>query len=478
MIKCIKYSTSGTFDKAWRKGNWLLLNSNYEGGPTSNTGFFNHIEPPEGGYTLYLYKESGGPSIFVFNNNTELFDFCNNNLGASQTNIIGTLDWIDTQDDYFVDPTYFEFGVNTNDSGVSDFNQFKLPLLSNGSIDFVVDWGDGSQDTITTYNQTETLHTYVESGSYNIKIAGILRGWSFNNGGDCLKFITPKRWGCFNLTNTSAFRGCRWFFIEEGRLLDVPRISGTSIFSTFNSCLLLADTEQRQQGFGGWDVSNVQNFNNMFTGVEYGGFSNFDLEYWNMSSAVFVSNMFSRCYSFNAPIGNWNVSNVSNMLAMFNFCTAFDQPIGKWDTSQVMTMSRMFWGANTFNQDISNWNTSMVTDMSFMFREAVSFNQDIGNWNTSAVNNMREMFRYANSFNQDISNWNISSVTNFTNFLDGAPSFSTENLDKIYINWSQQNVTPFISISFGFTQYSSAGAAGRQALIDKGWTITDGGLLS
>jgi surface protein len=425
MIKCIKYSTSGTFDKAWRKGNWLLLNSNYAGGPTSDTGFFNHIEPPEGGYTLYLNKESGGPSIYVFNNNTELFDFCNNNLGASQTNIIGTLDWIGTQDDYFVDPTYFEFSVDTSQTGVSGIGNFKLPLVPNGSIDFVVDWGDENQDTITTFNQEQTLHSYSEIGNYTIKIAGILRGWSFNNGGDRLKFTFIKSWGCFNLTNSSTFRGCSNFNFQESELLDVPRISGTDLSFTFGNCNTLGAGTSQQSGFGGW-----------------------------------------------------NVSNVTKMSFMFLNCNSFNQPIGNWNTSNVQQMDRMFANAVTFNQPIGNWNTIAVYSISFMFIGAASFNQYIGKWNTSAVTSLSNMFRFANSFNQDISSWNITPVTDFTNFLNSTPSFSTENLDKIYINWSQQNVASYISISFGFIQYTSAGAAGRQTLIDKGWTITDGGLLS
>lgn len=473
MIKCIKYATSGTFDKAWRKGNWLLLNSNYEGGPTSDTGFFNHIEPPEGGYTLYLYKENNGPSIYVFNNNTELFDFCNNNLGAAQSNIIGTLDWIETQDNYFVDPTYFKFDVSTSESGVSDLNQFQLPLLSNGSIDFVVDWGDGTQNTITSYDQSETLHTYSVADRYTVKIAGILRGWSFNGGGDRYKFVSASKWGCFNLTNSGAFRGCEFFYISEGNLLDVPRISGTIIFAAFDDIRSLADTESRPQGFGGWDVSNVQNFNSMFRYAEYGSFVNFDLEYWDMSSAIFISGMFFGCRDFNAPIGNWDVGNVTNMPSTFNGTYSFNQPIGNWDTSKVSTMQSMFQNSR-FNQPIGNWNTYSVTSMRSMFQGSNYFNQPIGNWDVTSVSSMNSMFRFATVFDQDISDWNVINVIDFSNFMQGNSVFS--HLDAVYSKWSQLNVIPFRSINFGGATYTSAGAAGRAVLVnDFGWTIIDGG---
>jgi surface protein len=483
MIKAIKYAPSGTFNKAWRKGNWLLLNSNFPGGPTSDTGFYNHIEPPEGGYTLYLNKESNGPAIYVFNNNTELFDFCNNSLGASQMDIIGTLDWIGTQDNYFVDPTYFSFNVDTNSAGVSEFNEFQLPLLSNGTINFVVDWGDGTQNTITSFNQAETLHTYSEGGNYTIKIAGILRGWSFNNGGDRQKFFNIITWGCFNLTNFGAFSGCRFLYIPEDQVgiqfLDVPRISGTVIATAFSGCESLMQNIGNPPVLGGWDVSGVQNFNAMFFGVRYGDFVNCDLEYWNTSSAIFMASTFNGCREFNTPISSWNTSNVTNMLGLFSGCYVFDQPIGNWNTSKVTSMQNMFLDASIFNQPIGNWNTGAVTNMQRMFQNAILFNQPIGNWNTGAVTNMSSMFQDENQFNQDIGGWNVSGVTNFSNFMDGkTPTyFSATNLDAIYNGWSSRPVKPNITISFGTIKYTSAGLAGRNILTGSPnfWTITDGG---
>jgi hypothetical protein len=61
---------------------------------------------------------------------------------------------------------------NTNNTSVgsSASNQIALPLISGGSYNFVVDWGDGSQDTITTWNQTEVTHTYATAGTYTISI--------------------------------------------------------------------------------------------------------------------------------------------------------------------------------------------------------------------------------------------------------------------------------------------------------------------
>jgi hypothetical protein len=54
-------------------------------------------------------------------------------------------------------------------------------------------------------------------------------------------------------------------------------------------------------------------------------------------------------------------------------------------------------------------------------------------------------------------------------------TLSTANYDKLLLSWSQQNVK---SLNFhgGNSQYSSASVDARQVLVNKGWTITDGGL--
>ena len=58
---------------------------------------------------------------------------------------------------------------DTTEDGESNSNQIKLPLESSGTYNFVVDWGDGSNDTITSYNQDEVTHTYSQGGIYEIK---------------------------------------------------------------------------------------------------------------------------------------------------------------------------------------------------------------------------------------------------------------------------------------------------------------------
>jgi hypothetical protein len=49
-------------------------------------------------------------------------------------------------------------------------NEIKLPLISSGTYNFQINWGDGKIDTITTYNQAEVTHKYDTPGTYTIAI--------------------------------------------------------------------------------------------------------------------------------------------------------------------------------------------------------------------------------------------------------------------------------------------------------------------
>ncbi|MFW9987236.1 MAG: BspA family leucine-rich repeat surface protein [Candidatus Odinarchaeota archaeon] len=263
-------------------------------------------------------------------------------------------------------------------SDSSSYSQVRLPLKYNGDYNFMVDWGDGSNNTITVWDQAEVTHTYASYGVYNITITGKIIGWGFSGWGDYLKLLEIQQWGCLQLGNSGRyFKQC---YNLELTATDNLNLTGTSNLSeAFEGCGNLGNSGN----MNGWDVSCVTD----------------------------MSSMFQYASTFNYPIGNWNVSSVTDMSSMFHWVSSFNQPIGGWDVSNVRTMNRMFDGASSFNQPIGDWNVSNVTDMQYMFYEASSFDQPIGNWNVSGVTDMRLMFDEATSFNQPLGNWDVSSVT-------------------------------------------------------------------
>ena len=389
--------------------------------------------------------------------------------------------------DFLIDTENVVEGTTTND------NQFQLPLTNNGVINFTIDWGDGTTNTITSYNQAETLHTYATPGQYYITItSGIINGWRFNGAGDAVKLLEIFNWSVWDINTNSAFYGCSNLVSSA---TSVPTISSTSLASTFRGCtnfngpignwnltgVLTTNTMFFQasafnQDISTWDVSTVTNMQSMFFGATS---FNQDISTWVTSEVTNMSNMFYLATSFNQDIGSWDVSEVTTMQSMFTNASSFNQDIGSWDVSKVTNMSIMFSNASSFNQDISTWDVSFVTDMGSMFNSATSFNQNIGGWDVSLVTSMGGMFQGATAFNQNIGGWDISLVNDFSNFMSGkTPStFSTANLNAIYNGWSLLTVQPNLTITFGTANYTAAGAAGRATLDNapNNWTITDGG---
>ena len=186
----------------------------------------------------------------------------------------------------------FEFTVKTDNAGVSTSTQFQLPLVSSLPLNAVVDWGDGNTDTITTFNQAETLHTYASSGTYTISITGDLSGWRFASAGDRLKILNIASWGDLNISVNNGFYGCTNL---SATATDAPLISSTSLASYFRAC------------------SN-----------------------------------------FNGAIGNWDVSAVTNMSNMFNSATAFDQNIGSWNVANVSNFTNFMLNKTNLNYSASN----------------------------------------------------------------------------------------------------------------------------
>lgn len=101
MANVIKYSTSGVTNTI-KKGNFYLGVNNVGYGPTEVTGFWNGIQPPLSGYTLYGNKNDGnGPSICVFNNDSELISFVNQ-IGGTANNVYEAINHFSTNNEFIL----------------------------------------------------------------------------------------------------------------------------------------------------------------------------------------------------------------------------------------------------------------------------------------------------------------------------------------------------------------------------------------
>ena len=368
----------------------------------------------------------------------------------------------------------FIMTIDTTQAG-SASDTFVLPFSSTGSYNCVVDWGDSSTSTITTYNDAALTHVYSTSGTYQISISGYFGGLYFNNGGDKLKLSTVDQWGNNIFTSmTQAFYGCSNMV---GAYTDYPNLGTiTSLKDTFRAATLF------NGDVGSWDVSNVTVFNTMF--YQATNF-NSNIDSWTLKNtgSITMNNMFQFCTNFNQPLNSWNVSRVVSFYETFANCPAFNQNLNSWDVSNVTTMYRMFlsctnFGLSGIGGDISSWTPTSCTIMERMLQSASNFNSDISGWNVSSVTNMRVMLYATTAFDQNIGSWNISNVTGFNDFmgLQTPSTFSASNLDAIYNGWDSRAVQTPITITFGNAKHTAASSTARASLVSKGWTITDGGI--
>lgn len=164
---------------------------------------------------------------------------------------------------------------------------------------------------------------------------------------------------------------------------------------------------------------------------------------------------------------------------MFYGCSKLTE-VGVLNTSGVTNIGYIVRQCHSLTTiDVSNWDVSSVTEMNFAFYQCFAINTlDVSNWDVSNVERMISMFYACGALNDlPIQNWNIENVTDFGSAFAAGAAIPTVTYDQILTNWSAQNVNPSLNIGFGNNQYSAAGQAGRDDLINNhGWTITDGGL--
>jgi hypothetical protein len=172
MPNVIKYSTGTTPAGCLRKGNMLIGNNTADYGAT----FWNGIDPPIGGYTIYLNKASGGPSIYRPTNDTQLIFITNQISGNSYTTVTQCLNYYTSQTDKLILNNNIPSVVTDNISLYLDVNNVSS-YPQNGTVWY--DLANGlqfnSQGIQTTY---ETV-----SGA---------KGFTFNDNG---------YWQCSSNTN-------------------------------------------------------------------------------------------------------------------------------------------------------------------------------------------------------------------------------------------------------------------------------------
>lgn len=147
MPNLIKHSTNSE-TLALKKGNFYIGTGDVDKGPTSETGYYNGITPPNGGYTIYLNKESNGPSIYVANNDTEFINLTNSISNESYETVSQCLTYFNGQSDKMVvNKEYSEISTLTLEAFFDASNVMSYPGYGNIWYDI-----SGKNNNATLYN--------------------------------------------------------------------------------------------------------------------------------------------------------------------------------------------------------------------------------------------------------------------------------------------------------------------------------------
>jgi surface protein len=364
-----------------------------------------------------------------------------------------------------------------------------IPLIyDTQAVDIGIDWGDGSTDVITAWNQAELTHSYASAGTHTVQMRGRVHGWRFANSGSKSKIKTIEAWGGFDFSVTYGFHGCNnlnvtatdvpvithasgllWAFRACSALVTLPSSSlwdtsvvtslaltfrdcplfnadltgwdtslVTDLGSTFQSCTAFTGT-----GLGGWSVGNVTAFGLMFLGCTN---FNVDLSSWDVSKSVSFSSMFQSCSNFNnggQPL-SWTMPSAQDFHAgvMFRNCPVFTgSGLSSWNMSRCYYVTDMFRDCVLLNFDASGWGMSnKVTSYSSMFFNCPLFDSDLDGWDFSAAISIGSMFSACKLFNNGgsagIDNWDVANVVSLQSTFSGCTIFN-----QPLNNWNTVKVT-------------------------------------
>lgn len=311
-------------------------------------------------------------------------------------------------------PTAFIFDVFTTGT-----TQFILPLISTGVYDFNVDWGDGTNHNITTFDDANLTHNYsTTNATYVITITGTCSKIYFNDAGSKLLMKDITQWGDTGW-RTANFFGC----------------ANLKVTAT--------------DGAGLWNLANFYNMFRGCTSLDY-----IDVSEWNCPNATDAYSFFYLCGALKqvAGAGKLIQGNITRLINMFHSCSVLQYvDMSGWDTSKVWTMYGFFtYGYELLEANVSEWDTGLLQITHNLFF------------------NCNKVHIY------DMKNWNVSLLTDGINMLYGV-GMTQADYDPLLVNWSAQTLSSGTSIHFGTdADYSESGARSVLTSAPNNWIIIDG----
>jgi hypothetical protein len=233
MPNAIKYNVSAE-TLALKKGNFWIGTGDVGKGPTSSTGFYNGITPPSGGYTIYLNKASGGPSIYTVNTEAQLTGLTSTIAGQTLTTSGACLNWFATQTDKMI--FNIDYPAIVTDGLVCNLDAGFTPSYPKSETTWYDISGNGNNVTLTN------------GPSFNSDNGGSV---VFDGSDDYAKNDNPTL-----PTGNVSITICAWIYVLSG-YGDWQGIAGWGNAGVFSNSALL-DMNQGRLAFSTWGYPGAE----------------------------------------------------------------------------------------------------------------------------------------------------------------------------------------------------------------------------
>lgn len=383
--------------------------------------------------------------------------------------------------------------------GVTD-SQIRLQFY--GHYDFTMKIGDGEYKRYYTSDLNPNIvHDVILDVGVNTNLTLKIKGY-------CPLYATvtePQtklkdvlQWGELNLNGKNTFINCpnlknisatdipfkptsfdRLF--ENSGIQTVNRLNEWNVSKVTTARRCFYNCSNFNQNINDWDVSAIKDFSSFL--YECSIF-NQPLNKWNVSNAKYLEMMFYSCRNFNQDVTMWNVGKGENLSQMFKFAHKLNRDFSKWNVGNAKNLGQMF-RSTLCNHDLSGWDVSNCIDLDGFFYESKS-NYPLDKWNTRKLETMELMLWDNGSFDQDLSVLDISSLKNIRRIFSkaGTRVFSDINYGKFLKKIDEEGIPELHRFSGSDSmaleckmKCPSQYVVNRTNLINRGWTIDDGGLL-
>ena len=295
----IKYNSSTETD-ALNAGNFWIGTGDVDKGPTSTTGYYNGITPPDNGYTIYVHKLSQGPSIRIASDDSELIEITNHIAGTSYTTIIECFNYFEGQSDKMV----MGHSPNTciTDDLVINFDATTLisyPQNGNKWYDLSENRSDGNLINTPTFNSDGRFPGYINLDGVDDYIN--ISSWDNSN-----TTYVVEMWARWRAGNSDMFMGFTTY--------DIWTSGGNLGFNTGAGDVYgIPSTQVSNLGLVGTSEDNWHHYIFQFTSQVGYNKIYIDTVEQTLSKQVGNTNLTSnRSFASSFRIGTWNNSNGYN----------------------------------------------------------------------------------------------------------------------------------------------------------------------